>query len=285
MNKESVLYWATQYGYNQIDWQEKQKMISFSDGITRINIYLTTGTVATCLDHPKHGKTQLFRRNVSKKQLKKIFENPRAHTGKGYYKSNVVTINHNLKINQMSQTNRPVTKVITGVVRLSFLHVWEPSSMQDGGPKKFSAALLIPKSDTETVKKIKAAIEAAKEEGKSKWGGKVPPVLKLPLRDGDAERPDDEVYKGHYFVNATSAQQPGVLDKDKNEMIDKTKLYSGCYAKVDVNFYAFNTNGNRGVACGLNNILKVKDGPALGGKEAAAVAFADVEVPTDDGDI
>lgn len=157
--------------------------------------------------------------------------------------------------------------------------------MQDGGPKKYSSALLIPKTDKETIKKINAAVEAAIEAGLSKWGGKKPPVLKLPLRDGDKERPEDENYKGHYFVNATSNQAPGVLDKDKNEMIDKTKLYSGCYAKVDINFYAFNTNGNKGIACGLNNILKVKDGPALSGKEAASVVFADVDVPDDDEDI
>lgn len=177
------------------------------------------------------------------------------------------------------------TKVITGVVRLSYCHIWEPSSMQDGGPKKYSAALLIPKTDKDTIKKINAAIAAATEAGIPKWGGKKPPVLKLPLRDGDAERGDDENYKGMYFINATSNQAPGVLDKDKNEMIDKTKLYSGCYAKVDINFYAFNTNGNKGIACGLNNILKVKDGPALSGKEAASVVFANVDVPEDDEDL
>lgn len=182
----------------------------------------------------------------------------------------------------MEQKN--LTKVITGVVRLSYLHVWEPTSMQDGGPKKYSAALLIPKSDKDTVKKINAAIEAAITAGIPKWGGKRPPVLKLPLRDGDLEKPGDEIYAGHYWINASSAQAPGILDKDKNEMINKALLYSGAYAKVDINFYPFNTNGNRGVACGLNNILKVKDGPALGGKEAASVAFADVEVPEDDND-
>lgn len=183
----------------------------------------------------------------------------------------------------MSDDQKLLTRVVSlGIVRLSFVHVWEPTSMQDGGPKKYSAAILIPKSDKAMVEQFKRAIEAAKTQGVAKWGGKIPPVLKMPLRDGDAERPDDENYKGHYFVNASSAQQPGVLDTDKNEMIDKTKLYSGVYAKVDVNFYAFNTNGNRGVACGLNNILKVKDGPALAGKESARVAFADVEVPADD---
>lgn len=174
------------------------------------------------------------------------------------------------------------TKVITGPVRLSYLHVWEAVSVQDGGPKKYSASLLIPKTDKATINAIKKAIDAAVEAGVAKWGGKKPATLKLPLRDGDAEREDDENYKGMYFLNAASNQQPGVLDRDKNEMLDKTKLYSGCFAKVDINFYAFNTNGNKGVACGLNNILKWADGPALGGKEAASVAFKDVEVNDDD---
>jgi hypothetical protein len=181
-------------------------------------------------------------------------------------------------------TEKKLTQVITGVVRLSYLHVWEPASVQDGGPKKYSASLIIPKSDKATIKAIQNAVAAATEQGKAKWGGKIPPKIKLPLRDGDEERPDDPVYAGAYFVNASSNSAPGVLDPNKNEMIDKTQLYSGCYGKVDINFYPFDTQGNRGVACGLNNILKVKDGPALGGKEAAKVVFADVEVPTDDED-
>lgn len=176
------------------------------------------------------------------------------------------------------------TKVITGVVRLSFVHVWEPTSMQDGGPKKYSAALLIPKSDKATIAAINKAIAEAKTAGVPKWGGKLPPVLKMPLRDGDVEKPEDENYKGMYWINATSNQQPGVLDRDKNELIDKTKLYSGVYAKVDINFYPFLASGNKGVACGLNNILLVKDGPALAGKESAKIAFANVEVPEDDTD-
>lgn len=183
----------------------------------------------------------------------------------------------------MSDQKAP-TKVITGVVRLSFVHVWEPTSMQDGGPKKYSAALLIPKSDKATILAINKAIAEATNAGLPKWGGKKPAVLKLPLRDGDVEKPDDENYKGHYWINSSSAQQPGVLDSDKNEMIDKTKLYSGVYAKVDINFYAFNSNGNKGIACGLNNILKIKDGPALAGKESAKIAFAEVEVPADETD-
>jgi hypothetical protein len=176
------------------------------------------------------------------------------------------------------------TKVITDVVRASFVHVWEPTSMQDGGPKKYSMALLIPKANKAMIKQIREAIAEAEILGLPKWGGKKPAVLKQPLRDGDVEKPDDENYKGMYWINASSSQQPGVLGPDKNELLDKTKLYSGCYVKADINFYAFNSNGNRGIACGLNNILVVKDGPALAGKESAKVAFANVEVPEDDTD-
>lgn len=188
-------------------------------------------------------------------------------------------------------SERTATQVVTGVVRLSFVHVWEPTSMQDGAPKKYSAALLIPKSDKATITAINKAIEAATIAGIPKWGGKKPAVLKMPLRDGDLEKPDDENYKGHYWINATSSQQPGVLDRNKVELIDKTKLYSGVYAMVDINFYAFpssgnasTTGGNKGIACGLNNILLVKDGPALAGKESAKVSFANVTVPEDDTD-
>jgi len=176
------------------------------------------------------------------------------------------------------------TKVITDVVRASFVHVWEPTSMQDGGPKKYSMALLIPKANKALIKQIKEAIAEAEILGLPKWGGKKPAVLKQPLRDGDVEKPDDENYKGMYWINASSTAQPGVLGPDKNELLDRTKLYSGCYVKADINFYAFNSNGNRGIACGLNNILVVKDGPALAGKESAKVAFANVEVPEDDND-
>jgi hypothetical protein len=175
------------------------------------------------------------------------------------------------------------TKVITGLVRLSYAHLFEPTAKDDGGTKKYSCALLIPKSDKATIKKIEAAIAEAKEQGKSsKFGGKIPAGLKLPLRDGDEERPDDEVYAGHYFVNASSVQKPGLVDRDRNQIIDPADLYSGCYVYASINFFAFNTSGNKGIACGLNNIMKVKDGEALGGRARAEEDFADVKVDEDD---
>ncbi|WP_010271395.1 DUF2815 family protein [Paenibacillus senegalensis] len=162
------------------------------------------------------------------------------------------------------------TKVITGKCRLSYAHVFAPN--KDG---KYSVSVLIPKSDKKTVKKIKDAIEAAKELGKSKWGGKVPKNLKLPLRDGDVDREDDEAYEGHYFVNANSNTKPGIIDLDKIEITDSTEVYSGSYARLSLNFYPYDRDGSKGIACGLNNIQKVADGDPLGGRARAEDDFDD----------
>ena len=118
-------------------------------------------------------------------------------------------------------------------------------------------------------------MDAAIKEGVAKFGGKVPPkgALKLPLRDGDAER-DDEAYKGAYFVNANSTTAPQIVDKAVQPILDRAEVYSGCYARVSSNFYAFNTNGNKGIACGLGNIQKVRDGEPLSGRTSAADDFA-----------
>jgi len=165
------------------------------------------------------------------------------------------------------------TKVTTGVVRLSYANVWEPRSINGSDPK-YSCSILIPKNDTETVEAIKAAIEQAVQDGiASKWNGKKPAGLKLPLRDGDEDRPDDENYKGMYFINANSKQPPQIVDRAVKPILDQTEVYSGCYVRVSVNFYAFNQNGNRGVACGLGNIQKVKDGDSLMGRSNAADDF------------
>lgn len=166
------------------------------------------------------------------------------------------------------------TKVVTGVVRLSYANVWEPASI-NGGTPKYSVSLIIPKDDEKTLTAINAAIDAAIKEGAPKFGGKIPnrAALKLPLRDGDTER-DDDAYKGSYFVNANSTTAPQIVDRSVQPILDRAEVYSGCYARVSINFYAFNTNGNRGVACGLGNIQKVKDGDPLGGKSSAATDFA-----------
>lgn len=172
------------------------------------------------------------------------------------------------------------TKVITGVnTRWSYANVWEAKSINGGAPK-YSVSLIIPKSDTKTIEKIKAAIQAAYEEGESKLkgNGKTVPalsVLNTPLRDGDLERPDDEAYANSYFVNANSGTAPGIVDADRQPIIDHSEVYSGVYGRASINFYAFNSNGNKGIACGLNNLQKMRDGEPLGGKSRAEDDFAD----------
>lgn len=127
---------------------------------------------------------------------------------------------------------------------------------------------------------IKNAIQAAYEEGQSKLKGNSKSVLALsaiknPLQNGDAERPDDEAYKDCYFVNANSATAPSIVDAARNPIFDHSEVYSGVYGRASINFYAFNSNSNRGIACGLNNLQKIADGEPLGGKTRAEDDFAD----------
>ena len=134
---------------------------------------------------------------------------------------------------------------------------------------KFSVSLFVPKSDTATVAKIQAAIEAAYKEGESKLKGNgrtVPAlsVIKTPLRDGDIERPDDPAYANAYFINANSATAPGIVDAACNPIMNRSEVYSGVYGRASISFYAFNANGNKGIACGLNNLQKISDGEPLG---------------------
>ena len=176
----------------------------------------------------------------------------------------------------MAKTNEAAsTKVVTGEVRFSYAHVFEPASIEGSEPK-YSVSILIDKNDKKTLSRVEAAIEAAKQAGLSKFGGKIPANLKLPLRDGDTEREDDEVYAGKYFINANAKTKPGILDKGGNPIIDTTEFYSGCYGHASVTFYAFNTSGNKGIACGLNNLMKTRDGEMLGGRASAEDDFADL---------
>ena len=149
----------------------------------------------------------------------------------------------------------------------------------NGGTPKYSVSLIIPKSDTRTVAKIKAAIEAAYQEGQAKLKGNgrsVPPLsaIKTPLRDGDVERPDDPAYANAYFINANSATAPGIVDADRNPVLTRSEVYSGVYGRASINLYAFNSNGNKGIACGLNNLQLIRPGEPLGGKASAEADFA-----------
>lgn len=177
-------------------------------------------------------------------------------------------------MNKNVKVSNPM-KVITGPdTRWSYANAWEPKSI-NGGTPKYSVSLIIPKSDTKTVAKLKAAIEAAYKEGESKLKGNgksVPAlsVIKTPLRDGDLERPDDAAY-----ANATSA--PGIVDADRNPILTRSEVYSSVYGRASISFYAFNSSGNKEIACGLNNLQKIRDGEPLGGKASAESDFASDE--------
>ena len=168
--------------------------------------------------------------------------------------------------------NTVATKVIVPC-RFSYLHCWEANSVNGGDPK-FSVSAIVPKSDTKTVEAIKAAIEQAKKESISKWGGKIPANLKSVFRDADIDRPDDEAYKSCYFFNANSRQAPQVVDSKVQPILDQNEVYSGCYGRISVTFYGYNSNGNRVIAAGLGNIQKLKDGDALGGRAKATDEFS-----------
>ena len=132
-------------------------------------------------------------------------------------------------------------------VRLSYAHVWEPQPAREADREpKYATSIIIPKSDAAQIKKIEAA------------------SLKLPLRDGDTER-DDEAYQDAMFLNASSKTRPGIVDQNVEPILDRDEIYSGVYVNISIELYLFNVNGNRGVACGLGNIQKVRDGEALGG--------------------
>ena len=171
------------------------------------------------------------------------------------------------------------TKVITSKnVVMSYLNVNQPKAAVEGATPKYSVSLIIKKDDEFTLSRIRAAIEAAYKEGESKLKGNskvCPPLstLKSPLRDGDVDRAGDDNYKGCYFVNANSATKPGVVDADLNEILDSSELYSGIIGRASISFYAYNTGMSKGIACGLNNIQKIRDGEHLGGRASASQDF------------
>ena len=173
----------------------------------------------------------------------------------------------------MANFNKKIseTAIRIGEVRFSYAYVFSPRKNEDGTDGKYSVQLLIPKTDKTALTLIENAINAAKQAGvSSKWNGKKPANLKLPLRDGDEDRPEAREYAGMYFLNANSTQKPGIVDQDLNEILDPDEVYSGCWGRASINFYAFNSNGNRGVGVGLNNIQKLSDGERLGAARASA---------------
>lgn len=187
----------------------------------------------------------------------------------------------------MSTTTTAPGKVITGPVRISYAHLFEATAMEEGDTPKFSTAIIIPKDDTDTIDKINGVVEAIKSQVKAKNNGKLPAKFKLPLRDGDEDRPDDEAYQNAYFLNCSSKTKPGIVSTAKDKegkwipITDETLVYSGCYCRVSINFYPFDTKGNKGIAVGLNNVQKLRDGDPLAGRSSANDDFDD-DITADD---
>lgn len=177
------------------------------------------------------------------------------------------------------------TKVVTGELRLSYVHLFEKHAAAEDQEPKYSVLLLIPKSDKKTLKALEAARQAAIEQGKtSRWGGTVPRNLKNTLRDGDEEY-DPETHPemvGHMFMNVNSKNAPGIVDRKRLPITDSSEVYSGCYARVSLNAYPYSVSGNKGVSFGLNHVQKLRDGEFLGGRSKAEDDFDALEDEDDD---
>ena len=178
--------------------------------------------------------------------------------------------------------NNNSTKVITGELTLSYPHLFEAYANQPGQTPKFSTTLLIPKTDTTTRAKIDAAIQAAIQQGMAKnWNGVKPPIVAVPIHDGDGVRPSDgspfpEECNGHWVMTASSKNQPQVVDAALNPIMSQTEIYAGVKARVSINFYAYNFNGRKGIGCGLNNAQKIRDGEPLTSFSSATDDFTPV---------
>lgn len=168
-------------------------------------------------------------------------------------------------------------RLTIGLVRFSYMHVLTPKAVKEGDEPKYSTAILIDKTDKKTIAAIEKAIKAATQEGEKILSGSKG-KMKLPLRDGDDERDGDENYEGVYFLNANSKEKPQIVDRKLKPILDPDEIYSGMYGYASINMYAFNKNGSKGIAVGLNHIMKVKDGEKLAGRISADEAFADVSL-------
>ncbi len=171
------------------------------------------------------------------------------------------------------------TAVTTGKARLSYEHLFKPYAHNPGQDERYSVTVLIPKSDIASKQRIDAAIAAATQAGISKcWNGAKPPIIAIPVYDGDGVRPTSgepfgDECKGHWVFTAYGKLPPQVVDLNLNPIITPSDVYSGCYARVNVNFFPYNSNGKRGIGCGLNCVQKLEDGEPLGGGVSVAEAF------------
>jgi hypothetical protein len=186
-----------------------------------------------------------------------------------------------LETGEYKMANINIQDVVTGKVRLSYVHLFTPYASQQGGEAKYSTTILLPKTDIATKQRIDEAINAAIQEGiASRWNGVRPTVLAIPVYDGDGVRPSDgmpfgEECKGHFVFTASSKQAPEIVDSAMQRILNATEIYSGIYARVSVRFFPYASNGKKGIGCGLGPVQKIEDGEPLGGRVSAASAFGD----------
>lgn len=174
------------------------------------------------------------------------------------------------------------TKFITPrPVRVSYVHLFQPWAGEGMGTPKYTATLLIPKTDTEMIQQIMQAFEAARQEAASPtgcWKGVVPPQPPMTLYDGDAQKASGDSWgeecKGHYVLRTGSTQAPQVVDQYGKKILDASKVYSGCWCYVSVNMFGYSSNGNRGLSAGLNNVMFAKDDEPFGAVSNPNVDFA-----------
>lgn len=161
------------------------------------------------------------------------------------------------------------TKVVTGKVRFSFCHIFEPSEPQGGGDPKYSVTLLIPKSDTATLSKIKQAMAEARDNFCKRNGANALPAKPVhTLHDGDGQRAGGDDFgpecKDCYVITVSSKAKPVIVDAFRNEVTDPAEVYSGCYGRASINFYGYSKNGKKGISAGLLSVQKLHDGEPFG---------------------
>ncbi len=154
-------------------------------------------------------------------------------------------------------------RIVIGPVRISYPNLFTPRAMAYGDELKYSVCLLISKGDVETLEKIKQAVSRAQISGVPMWGGVIPDKLKLPLRDGDLERGDQEEFMNHFFINAVSRELPRVVNRKREDIFDPREVYAGCYCNVSISIYPFNDGDFKGVGCGIINVQKAAEGQLL----------------------
>ncbi|MDL2252643.1 DUF2815 family protein [Ruminococcaceae bacterium OttesenSCG-928-I18] len=177
-------------------------------------------------------------------------------------------------------SNPNPTHVVTGKVRFSYAHVFQPYSQNQGQEPKYSTTILVPKTDAQTKALIDAAVQAAIQAGANKFGAQWPPQPNICIHDGDGVRPNtgapfSEECKGHWVFTAKSKDQPKVVDASMQPIINPGDFYSGCYGRVSVDFYPYNSNGRKGIGCGLQNVQKLEDGQPLGNRTTAEDDFGE----------